>query len=104
MKNITDEIGRKTLKKLQDLINSNSIRPTEAWSCFSSPKSIHKLKIHTVNFTEDEIKSLNGLREEVKKIIKQKSAKDALIAKEQWVSMDCHGILNTYVANQSTPN
>lgn len=89
MKNITDEIGRKTLKKLQDLINSNSIRPTEAWSCFSSPKSIHKLKIHTVNFTEDEIKSLNGLREEVKKIIKQKISKRCAYCKR---AMGQHGL------------
>lgn len=89
MKNIADETERKTLKKLQDLINSNSIKPTEAWGCFSNPKSIHELKKYTVNFTEEEIKSLNGVREKVKKIIKQKISKRCAYCKR---AMGQHGM------------
>lgn len=89
MKSIADKAERKTLKKLQDLINSRSIKPTEAWGCFSNPKSVHVLKKYTVNFTEEEIKSLNELRGKVKKILKQKISKRCAYCKR---AMGQHGM------------
>lgn len=89
MKKTTDSAGRKTLKKLQDLINNNSLSPTEAWTCFSSPKSKHEFKKHIVNFTEHEIDSLNGIRQKVKEILKKKISKRCAYCKRP---MGQHGM------------
>lgn len=89
MKNITDDTGRNALKKLQDLINNDSVKPTEAWSCFSKPKAIHKLKKCILNFTEEEIECLNELREKVKKLIRQKISKRCAYCKR---AMGQHGM------------
>ncbi|WP_406228893.1 HNH endonuclease [Pseudomonas siliginis] len=89
MKTISDDKERKALNKLQTLINKKLIKPTEAWSCFSKPKSEHEFKNHTVNLNENEIKSLNEVRQKVKKIIKQKISKRCAYCKR---AMGQHGM------------
>lgn len=89
MKSITDATGRKPLKKLQDLINNNLLTPTEAWSCFSSPKPMHECKKHTVVFTEHEIESLKEIRKTVKDILKRKISKRCAYCKR---AMGHHGM------------